>query len=47
MPIDPVCGMQITTDLAVAFDEYDGTTYYFCSDECYQRFGEQPAVYVE
>ncbi|WP_306061056.1 YHS domain-containing protein [Natronococcus wangiae] len=47
MPIDPVCGMQVTRNSVVASIEYDGETYYFCSEECYQRFNEQPKIYIE
>src|SRR5215218_6279391 len=29
---DPVCGMEIDTDAAAASEEYQGKTYYFCSE---------------
>ncbi|MFC7139936.1 YHS domain-containing protein [Halosimplex aquaticum] len=47
MPNDPVCGMQLTTDEAVASIRYDEATYYFCSEECRERFESRPAVYTE
>lgn len=43
---DPICGM--TVDEATALHaERDGTTFYFCSDHCRQKFlsgsaGAQP-----
>ena len=30
MVTDPVCGMRIDTDDAVATAEHEGKTYYFC-----------------
>lgn len=44
---DPVCGMQIDSDDAVASMEYEGTTYYFCSEDCKESFEEDPADYAE
>lgn len=44
---DPVCGMQI--DPAKAGDQksnYGGTTYYFCSDDCKQKFDRNPEKFV-
>ncbi len=44
---DPVCGMQI--DPAGARDKkstYKGQTYYFCSDECKNKFDKDPGAYV-
>jgi len=35
---DPVCGMEIDTAAAAASEEYQGKTYYFCSEGCHQRF---------
>jgi YHS domain-containing protein len=37
---DPVCGMEI--DSAAASEEYEGRTYYFCSEACHQRFVAAP-----
>ncbi|RDZ56114.1 YHS domain-containing protein [Haloferax sp. Atlit-10N] len=47
MPRDPVCGMQLRVDEAVASVRHDQVTYYLCSEECRQRFEKQPAVYTE
>ena len=34
---DPVCGMEIDSAAAAASEEYEGKTYYFCSEACHQR----------
>jgi P-type Cu+ transporter len=39
---DPVCGMQVTVDDAAAAWEYEGSTYYFCSLGCFERFRADP-----
>lgn len=44
---DPVCGMRIEEKDAVAEVEYEGTTYYFCSDDCRETFEEDPEDYAE
>jgi YHS domain-containing protein len=36
--IDPVCGMQVRMSDAPATAVIDGTTYYFCSDRCHDRY---------
>jgi Cu+-exporting ATPase len=43
--IDPVCGMRVTPETAAAAWEYEGTTCYFCSIGCMQRFKEDPEGY--
>jgi Cu+-exporting ATPase len=45
MVIDPVCGMRIQADDAAATAEYDGQTYYFCSQACHDVFVADPSVY--
>ena len=41
---DPVCGM--TVDLTTAYSEaVGGDTYYFCSENCRQRFDANPTGY--
>ena len=42
MHTDPVCGMTITIDAAAGAWEHDGTTYYFCSVACLERFRQDP-----
>ena len=43
---DPVCGMTIKIEKAVGQTEYEGATYYFCTEACKQQFLEQPERYV-
>jgi P-type Cu+ transporter len=44
--IDPVCGMRIDTDDAAAIAEYEGKTYYFCSQACHDAFVADPTSYA-
>jgi len=39
---DPVCGMEVDPATAAASEEHRGTTYYFCSHACHQRFVAAP-----
>ncbi len=42
---DPICGMQIEADTAAASLKRDGTTHYFCSLGCRDRFeAQKPAA---
>jgi YHS domain-containing protein len=43
---DPVCGMEIDSAAAAASEEYQGKTYYFCSEGCHQRFVAAPEQYA-
>lgn len=43
---DPVCGMTIDADQAVAKVEHGGKTYHFCSEACHKRFVAEPAKYA-
>jgi len=43
---DPVCNMRINKSDAVATIEHEGTTYYFCSQDCADSFRESPEDYV-
>lgn len=46
MVTDPVCGMDIDEATAVATTEYQGQTYYFCSEGCKETFDSGPSEYV-
>jgi YHS domain-containing protein len=46
MVTDPVCGMRLDPDDAVATVEHDGVTYYFCSEFCRDAFVADPAAYI-
>jgi len=39
---DPVCGMNTDSPESYIPYEYDGTTFYFCSDGCLEKFKESP-----
>lgn len=39
---DPVCGMEIDPATAAASQEHRGTTYYFCSEACHEKFVADP-----
>jgi len=41
---DPVCNMDINND-DIALD-YQGTHYAFCSEQCHQRFRDNPHLYI-
>jgi len=46
MEVDPVCGMRIDSEEAAGTIEHAGTTFYFCSQVCYDAFKADPAAYV-
>ena len=43
MTIDPICGMTLDETSAIRA-ERDGQTFYFCSDQCRQKFLSTPAT---
>src|SRR5262245_39827518 len=43
---DPVCGMSVNSDSAAGSFEYQGQTYYFCSQQCLSRFRDDPQRYL-
>ncbi len=43
---DPVCGMDVDPQNAKAASVYRGTTYYFCSTSCRDKFEKDPAKYA-
>lgn len=46
METDPVCGMQVDPKTAAGQSDYEGKTYYFCSDDCKKQFDKDPKQYV-
>jgi putative ABC transport system ATP-binding protein len=46
MAVDPVCGMAVEGRKAVSA-EWDGATFYFCSNGCRQEFLASPAEFME
>lgn len=43
---DPVCLMSINPLHATAMLEHEGKKYYFCSDNCRNKFQRQPSIYL-
>jgi Cu+-exporting ATPase len=43
---DPVCGMSVDTEKAEFRFDYNGTTYYFCSKHCLDKFSKKPEQYL-
>ena len=43
---DPVCGMQVDEQNAAAQSEYEGQTFYFCSEGCKEKFEQNPEQYI-
>jgi len=39
---DPVCGMDVETEGAEWSSVHEGTTYYFCSEQCKKDFEAAP-----
>ncbi len=44
---DPVCGMSIELTAAAAKTEHAGTTYYFCSLSCQEKFTADPDGFLD
>ena len=44
---DPVCGMDIDAATAAASEEFEDTTYYFCSLGCHERFNIEPDTFAQ
>ena len=44
--LDPVCRMKIDKDKSKFFLEYEGDGYYFCSENCKNKFVASPQQYV-
>ncbi|MGH2683392.1 MAG: heavy metal translocating P-type ATPase [Actinomycetota bacterium] len=44
---DPVCGMEVDPATAAASHEYEGSTYFFCSAGCHERFKAEPDKYAQ
>lgn len=44
---DPVCGMSVNPGSAAGSFEYNGQSYYFCSEHCLQRFSKTPTHFIE
>lgn len=45
MAKDPTCGMEVEETEAFEL-EYNGQTYYFCSEACREDFQNNPTQYI-
>ena len=45
--VDPVCGMQIESGEAAGQAMYENVTYFFCSEDCRDRFMANPQEFVK
>ena len=43
---DPVCDMEVDKGSAAATADYKGDRYYFCSEDCRNKFVADPEKYV-
>lgn len=43
---DPVCGMDVETASTAGQSDFEGKTYYFCSESCKEKFDANPAQYA-
>lgn len=43
---DPICGMQVDDEHAAGQSDYNGQTYYFCSQGCKTKFEQNPEQYA-
>ena len=43
---DPVCGMTVDPAAGGLRVEFEGETYYFCSEECAERFQADPEAFA-
>jgi Cu+-exporting ATPase len=47
MATDPICGMTVDPERAAGKHQYNGQTYYFCSQHCATKFKEDPARFAK
>jgi len=47
MEKDVVCGMQVDPAKAAGTSQYNGKTYYFCSQSCKTEFDANPAQFAK
>lgn len=43
---DPVCNMEVDEQSAAGRSQYQGESYYFCSQDCKQKFDRNPEQYT-
>jgi YHS domain-containing protein len=47
MARDPVCNMEVNEQNAPAQTRYQGQNYYFCSEQCKQKFDQNPQQFAK
>jgi Cu+-exporting ATPase len=47
MAIDPICGMTVDPAMAAGRYDYEGTTFWFCSRHCLEKFAADPGRYAK
>jgi P-type Cu+ transporter len=45
--VDPVCGMSVAAETAAGKYDFEGETYYFCSNNCLNKFRQNPRNFLE
>ena len=45
--LDPVCNMQVDEKDVAGQSDYQGQTYYFCSQNCKEEFDQNPQLYAK
>jgi YHS domain-containing protein len=46
MAIDPICKMKVDEKTAKLKSDYEGKTYYFCSQSCKTTFDKNPKKFT-
>jgi Cu+-exporting ATPase len=46
MTKDPVCGMNVDENRSQYNSQHEGQTYNFCSEQCKNKFDEEPEEYA-
>ncbi len=44
---DPVCGCKVDTEGAEYKSEFEGQTYYFCTESCKMKFDMSPGQWAK
>ena len=44
---DPVCGMEVDEKNAAGRSQHQGQTYYFCSEDCKEKFDQNPQQFAK
>ena len=44
--VDPVCNMEVDEQSAAGQSQYQGENYYFCSQDCKEKFDRKPEQYA-